>query len=192
MKPIVLASSSPRRRELLSQTGLSFIVDTVDTEENNFIGTDPEEMAKSISLAKAIAVAHRHPKSIIIGADTIGVLGRKLLGKPTNAIHAKEMLTLLSDKCHKVITGFSIIDTETGKTTSLAETTLVYFKRLSPAQIKNYIQTGEPLDKAGAYAIQGSGAELVDHIEGDFNNVVGLPVYALLRELLKFGINLPE
>jgi len=190
-KPVVLASSSPRRRELLEKTGLNFTVDSLETDERLNNTADPVELAKSISLMKASSAVPRHPCSIIIAADTFGVLDGRLLGKPDDAANAREMLALMSGKCHEVVTGFTIIDTDSGKTVSHVVKTRVHFKTLSKAQIEKYVETGEPLGKAGAYAIQGKGADLVEKIEGDYYNVIGLPVHALARELIKFGIELP-
>jgi septum formation protein len=190
-KPVVLASSSPRRMELLEKAGLEFSIDPSETDEKLDNSAEPEELARSISLMKASSAVPRHPGTIVIAADTFGVLDGRLLGKPEDAAHAREMLAIMSGKCHEVITGFTIIDADSGKTVSHVVKTRVYFKALSKAQIEEYVETGEPLGKAGAYAIQGKGAALVDKIEGDYYNVIGLPVHALARELIKFGIELP-
>jgi len=191
-KPVVLASASPRRKELLEKAGLKFTVDASEVEEKLDPGVEPAELARLISRMKAMSAALRHPGSIIIAADTFGVLDGRLLGKPDNAAHAREILSLMSGKRHKVITGFTVMDSDSGKTVSRAVQTFVCFKLLSEEQIDKYVKTGEPLDKAGAYAVQGSGAELVESIEGDYNNVIGLPVSAVIRELKKFGIELPK
>jgi septum formation protein len=191
-KPVVLASSSPRRRELLEKAGLEFSIDPSETEEKLDGSPEPEELARSISLMKARSAARRHPDSIVIAADTLGVLNGKVLGKPADADHARLMLKQMSGKCHEVLTGFTIIDSGSGKMVSRVVRTKVYFKELSNGQIDKYVETGEPLDKAGAYAIQGLGAALVEKIDGDYFNVVGLPVLELARELEKFGIELPD
>lgn len=187
---VVLASSSPRRRELLEKSGLKFTVDPTEMDEKLEGEVSPEELARSISLEKASAAAHRHPDSIIIAADTFGVLDGRLLGKPADASDARRMLTSLSGKCHEVLTGFTIMDSTSQKTVSRVVRTRVYFKVLSSEQIDQYVETGEPLDKAGAYAIQGLGAQLIDRVEGDYSNVIGLPVHALAEELDKFGVRL--
>jgi septum formation protein len=192
IKPVVLASSSPRRKELLEKAGLKFSVDPSETDEKLGESSGPEELAKSISLMKARSAAQRHPGSIIIAADTFGVLDGRLLGKPDDAAHARRMLKQMSGKCHEVLTGFTIIDSGSGKAVSRVVRTKVYFKELSSGQIDKYVESGEPLGKAGAYAIQGSGAALVERIDGDYFNVVGLPVRELARELKKFGIELPD
>jgi septum formation protein len=191
-KPVVLASSSPRRRELLEKTGLKFIVDAAEINEDHVRRMKPAELAKIISLEKAKAVAARHPGSIIIAADTFGMLDGRLLGKPRDGEEARDMLKRMSGRRHRVITGFTILDTATGKTVSKAVETSVYFRELGKEEIAAYVGTGEPLDKAGAYAIQGLGAQLVEKIEGDYYNVIGLPLRALARELNKFGVSLPS
>ncbi len=191
-KPVVLASSSPRRRELLEKTGLKFIVDAAEIYEDHGRRMRPAELAKIISLEKAKAVAARHPGSIIIAADTFGMLDGRLLGKPRDQEEARDMLKRMSGRRHRVITGFTILDTATGKTVSKAVETRVYFRELGKEEIAAYAGTGEPLDKAGAYAIQGLGAQLVERIEGDYYNVIGLPLSALARELNKFSVNLPS
>jgi len=191
-KPVVLASSSPRRRELLEKTGLKFIADAAEIFEDHGRRMRPAELAKIISLEKAKAVAARHPGSIIIAADTFGMLDGRLLGKPRDQEEARDMLKRMSGRRHRVITGFTILDTATGKTVSKAVETRVYFRELGKEEIAAYAGTGEPLDKAGAYAIQGLGAQLVERIEGDYYNVIGLPLSALAGELNKFGVNLPS
>ena len=191
MKPVVLASSSPRRKELLEKIGLKFTVDPVEVDEELSLEHDPLRLAKSISLKKALAAGKRHPEALIIAADTLGVIDGKRLGKPAGEAQAVAMLEELSGNCHRVITGFTLIDGVTGRTVSRAVQTMVYFRKLSKAEITDYVNTGEPLDKAGAYAIQGLGALLVERIDGDYYNVIGLPLSALAVELRKFGIKLP-
>ena len=190
-KPIVLASASPRRKELLKNLGLTFTVDRAEATEILNIGLKPAELAKSISLRKAQAAASRHADSIIIAADTFGVLDGVILGKPVDAHHASKMLAELSGRCHSVITGFTVIDSTTGRIVSRSVETRVYFRKLSRSEIGRYVKSGEPLDKAGAYAIQGLGALLVERIEGDYYNVIGLPLCALAEVLKRFGITLP-
>ena len=190
-KPVVLASSSPRRRELLEKTGLEFIVDAAEINEDHGRRMKPAELARTISLEKAKAVATRHPCAIIIAADTFGVLDGRLLGKPRDEEEARIMLWRMGGKCHRVVTGFTILDTDTGKAVSKAVETKVYFRKLDREEIEDYVRTGEPLDKAGAYAIQGLGALLVEKIEGDYYNVIGLPLSSLAQELKRFGVKLP-
>jgi septum formation protein len=190
-KPVVLASSSPRRREILEKTGLKFMVDAAEINEDHGRRMKPAELAKTISLEKAKVVAARHPCSIIIAADTFGVLGGRMLGKPRDENAARDMLGRMGGRRHRVVTGFTILDTETGKAVSKAVETKVYFRKLDSEEIEAYVKTGEPLDKAGAYAIQGMGALLVEKIEGDYYNVIGLPLSSLARELKRFGVKLP-
>ena len=190
-KPVVLASSSPRRREILEKTGLKFMVDAAEINEDHGRRMKPAELAKTISLEKAKVVAARHPCSIIIAADTFGVLDGRLLGKPRDEDEARLMLESMGGRRHRVVTGFTILDTETGKAVSKAVETKVYFRKLDSEEIEAYVKTGEPLDKAGAYAIQGMGALLVEKIEGDYYNVIGLPLSSLARELKRFGVKLP-
>ncbi len=188
MKEIVLASVSPRRKELLDRLGLRFRVEVSDVPEKLTHSLKPKALARSLALEKARAVAAKYPRAIIIAADTIGVLGGKILGKPENAEEARRMLKALSGKTHAVITGFAILDTEMGRVLTRAVETRVTFRRLSRREIEAYVGTGEALDKAGAYAIQGLGALLVKEIKGDYFNVVGLPLSALSQALKKFGV----
>lgn len=189
MKNIILASASPRRRALLEQIGLQFKIDTHRQEDPEVAVQEPEDIVKEISLKKAKSVAKYYPDAIIIAADTIGVIGNRIIGKPHSEKEAREILSLLSGKAHTVITGFTVMDTLTGKTISRSVETTVYFKRITAPEIEAYVQTGEPLDKAGAYAIQGLGAVLVEKIEGDYCNVMGLPLCALSEVLKEFGVN---
>ncbi len=133
----------------------------------------------------------RHADSIIIAADTIGVLEGRILGKPFDAPHARKMLAEMSGRCHSVITGFTVVDSATSRAVSRTVETKVFFRKLTRAEISRYVNTGEPLDKAGAYAIQGLGALLVDRIEGDYSNVIGLPLCELAVVLKRFGVTLP-
>ncbi len=188
MKHIILASASPRRSEILEKTGLRFRVDESGCEEKITPGLSPQALARSLSRQKAEAIAAKYKNALVIGADTFIVLKGEILGKPHTAKEAIRMLRTLSGKAHTVITGFTIINTESGKTISRSVKTRVYFKRLGPKDIEDYVKSGEPLDKAGGYAIQGLGAALIEKIEGDFFNVVGLPFSALIKGLKEFGI----
>ena len=187
---IILASSSPRRKELLESIGLCFEVDAAGYRENLFSGLEPHKLAAQISLQKARSVCDKYPDAVVIGADTFGVLDGRIIGKPGTAEEARKMLSAISGKSHLVITGFTIIDTASGKTVSATVDTKVFIKELTSEEIDAYVKTREPLDKAGAYAIQGLGALLVEKIEGDYYNVVGLPVYALVNALKEFGIRI--
>jgi septum formation protein len=189
MKRIILASASPRRKELLEKLGLKFEVDASNCEEEIDPVLGPDELVRRISITKAKAVAQRHQDAVIIAADTIGVIGKKLLGKPHTADEAGKMLAKISGKSHEVITGFTILDTVTNKIMTGTVSTKVYIKKLTQQEIAAYVQTGEPLDKAGAYGIQGRGAVIVEKIEGDYYNVMGLPLSALTVALIEFGIS---
>ena len=190
MKTIILASASPRRKELLEKINLKFEVDASDCEEDTNPGLEPEELVRQLSIKKAKSVAARHKNAIIIAADTIGVMGDKILGKPHTENEASKMLQTISGKSHLVITGFSILDPNTNKIFTGTVNTRVYIKKLTGHEIDAYVKTGEPLDKAGAYAIQGIGAVIVEKIEGDYYNVMGLPLNALTEALKEFGINI--
>ena len=190
MKTIILASASPRRKELLERIGLKFDVEAGNYEEEIIAGIEPHELVRQLSLKKAQAVAVGHKNVIIIAADTIGVLGNKILGKPHTEDEARKMLKEISGKPHTVITGFTILDTATDKVLSETVDTKVYIKQLTLPEIDAYVKTGEPLDKAGAYAIQGLGAVIVEKIEGDYYNVMGLPLNALVEALKEFTINI--
>ena len=183
--PLILASGSPRRKEILDTMGLEFSVDVSDADES-FAGT-PEEMVLELSRRKALAVASRHSGAMILAADTL-VFGDEVLGKPHSAEEAKRMLAGLSGRWHSVYTGVTMIDTRSGKTLSRADVTRVHFVALTAQDIDAYVATGEPLDKAGAYGIQGRGGMFIDRIEGSYSNVVGLPmalVHSMLLELEK-------
>lgn len=178
--PLILASGSPRRKEILDTMGLEFSVDVSDADES-FAGT-PEEMVLELSRRKAQAVASRHNGAMILAADTL-VFGDEVLGKPHSAEEARRMLAKLSGRWHSVYTGVTMIDTRSGKTLSRADVTRVHFVALTAQDIDAYVATGEPLDKAGAYGIQGRGGMFIDRIEGSYSNVVGLPM-ALVRSML--------
>ena len=189
MKKIILASSSPRRKALLKQIGLKFKTDARVQEEPDLAAEEPHRLSREISLKKAESVARDYPDTIIIAADTVGVIDGRIIGKPHSESEARAMLELLSGKAHIVITGFTVLDTFTGKSISRSVETTVFMKRLTHSEIEAYVKTGEPLDKAGSYAIQGLGAVLVEKIEGDYFNVMGLPLSALAKTLKKFGVD---
>ena len=189
MKKIILASASPRRKELLEQIGLRFEVEPRDYEEPAYAQEEPHEFARRTSLEKARAVAGKHSDAIVIAADTLVLFGKKILGKPHTHGAARMMLEAINGKSHIVITGFSIIDTVTKKMLSRSVETKVHIKKLTPFEMDAYVKSGEPLDKAGAYGIQGLGAVIVDRIEGDYFNVVGLPLAALVEALKEFGVS---
>jgi septum formation protein len=190
MRTIILASASPRRKELLEKTGLKFKVDESGIEERVAEGLTPHAVAKFLSREKARDVARRHKDCLIISADTIVVLKGKVFGKPKNEGESKMMLNALSGRAHYVISGFTILDTLSGKEISKTVETKVFLKRLDADEIDAYVRSGEPFGKAGAYGIQGLGSVMIRKIEGDFFNVVGLPLNALAENLKKFGIRI--
>jgi septum formation protein len=190
VKEIVLASASPRRREILELTGLRFRVDTSRYEETLDHTVNPHNLAKRLSLEKARAVAGKYKDALIIAADTFIVFRGKLLGKPHTPKETRNMLAMLNGKSHSVITGYTILDTGAGQKITRSVETKVWFKKMSSEEIDAYIATKEPLDKAGAYAIQGRGCVIVKKIEGDYLNVVGLPLFDIAVTLKKFGTGL--
>ena len=189
---LILASASPRRRELLGLLGLPFEVIPSRYEENDRdYHEDPAAWACHLSAEKAREVAARHPGHVVIGADTVVALGTRMYAKPADAGDALRMLSELSGEAHTVITGVTLIDgrPERGTEVSFPTTTLVRFRALQRAEIEAYVATGEPMDKAGAYAIQGHGGLLIQRIEGDYPNVVGLPLTPLALRLREMGFS---
>ena len=181
---IVLASSSPRRKMLLNQIGLQFDVIESEFEENLNDELPPEQLAERLAFQKAQTVAVSYSDAIVVGADTIVVDRYGILGKPQDAQDAYQMLSRLSGQVHQVITAVALISTYfPPKTLVKHEITNVKIATLSDQEINDYIQTGEPLDKAGAYAIQGKGTMFVEWIHGCYNNVVGLPLFLFLKML---------
>ncbi len=189
---IVLASASPRRRALLEQIGLDFDVVPSRSEELMHVGETPEQLVVRLSLEKAGDVAARPEVAgrWFIGSDTIVLCGGRILGKPRDAEDAAAMLRQLSGREHQVLSGFAVIDRQTGRQCQEAVCTKVRFRDLTDDEIARYIATGEPADKAGAYAIQGLGVCFVAGIEGSYSNVVGLPLCRLTLVLKEFGVPL--
>jgi len=185
---LILASKSPRRRYLLEKAGLKFTVIPSKVDENSVILSAPDTYVKSLAEAKAGDVSNRYPDSWVIGADTIVFVDGTILGKPASVDEARAMLKRLSAKTHQVLTGYCICRKTDGRFISECVTTDVSFKKLSATEIDWYIQSGEPFDKAGAYAIQGIGTFLVKRINGSYTNVVGLPVCEVLEYLIKEGV----
>lgn len=184
---IVLASSSPRRIELMKELGLDFTHVSPDAVEDN-TSRDPIERVEKNSRMKAESLQAHHPSSLIIGSDTVVSLGGEIMGKPVNEADAVRMLRDLSGNCNRVYTGISIFDSGSGKQLTRHACTKVWFKELSEEIIREYVSSGEPLDKAGAYGIQGLGGELVERIYGSYMNVVGLPLELLIEMLLELGV----
>lgn len=183
-KKIILASASPRRKELLKKIVANFSVVPSRVDEASLSANLPEAFAVKAALAKAEEVALRSRNSLVIGADTIVVLGKKILGKPKNKKEAIATLKSLAGKTHKVITGVAIVDSETFQKITGLEITKVTMKRIKEEEIKAYVATGQPLDKAGSYGIQEIEEIFIAKIDGDYENVVGLPLQ-LLNELLQ-------
>jgi septum formation protein len=190
MKTIILASASPRREELLEKIGLKFKVEPSNYEENISCELEPHELAKLLSLEKAKLVAKNHKNALIIAADTLIVFEGKILGKPRTKTEAREMLETINGKPHSVITGFTIVDSGSNKALSRSVETKIHLRKLSSTEIDAYVKSQEPLDKAGAYAIQGLGSVIVEKIEGDYFSVVGLPLSALAVSLKEFGVHI--
>ncbi len=175
---LILASASPRRREILSEGGIAYTVRPSDIDESAFSGVEPRLMVQLLAAAKA-AKAAEGENEVVLGADTVVACDGKVLGKPQNEEEAKAMLSMLSGKTHSVYTGIAVLCAGDGRMRTHCEETKVTFRTLSEAEILGYIATGEPMDKAGAYGIQGKGGALVEKTEGDFQNVVGLPLGAV-------------
>ena len=188
---IILASKSPRRREILENTKVRFSIKESQIDETIKLNESPKDTVKRLAYEKAFDVAKRNTDRLVIGADTIVALDNEVLGKPKDQNEAYQMIKRLSNKTHKVITGISLINLKENKIIKDYVVSFVTFKDLSEDSIKDYINTNESLDKAGAYGIQGYGALLVKNIQGDYFNIVGLPI-SRLSDLLKnhFDINL--
>ena len=187
MKRFIVASASPRRKELLSNVGFTFEVIPSDADESCDESLSPEELVKELGRRKAESVFAENTDAVVLGCDTIVEYSGTVLGKPESRAEAKEMLRMLSGKKHNVHTGVCIMDSE--KAVSFTSTVKVEFYELSEELIDSYVATGESDDKAGAYGIQGVGCVLVKGIEGDYFSVVGLPVAETVRRLGEFGIN---
>jgi len=178
---LVLASASPRRQELLRSAGLSFEVQPADIPESALPGEAAKDCAERLARDKALAAASQRPHDFILGADTVVVVDGQILGKPADAADAARMLRLLSGSEHQVITGVCLV--VNGQPSVASETTVVTMSELTEKDITDYVASGEPMDKAGAYAIQGIASRWIPRIEGDYCNVVGLPVALVFRML---------
>jgi septum formation protein len=187
---IILASGSPRRQLFLAGLGLDFAVVIADVDETGRTGETPPAFVRRLALAKAAAVAAAHPEAWVIGADTVVVLAGAILGKPADPDDALAMLTRLAGRTHEVWTGFAVMRDEAVAIAREVRTE-VTFVTAAAAVLAAYVATGEPLDKAGAYGIQGRGGVLVERIDGSHSNVVGLPMAELVEELLGLGAIVP-
>ncbi len=188
MKPIVLASASPRRAELLRQIGLTFDIAESGVPEDEAKEKDPVRLAERLALLKARAVAATLTRGIVIGADTVVCVDGNMLGKPADREESLQMLRLLSGGSHDVLTGVAIIEQPGMKTLCRVERTRVFFRPLSDEEIHSYLTKAEVMDKAGSYGIQGLGGGLVSRIEGCYFNVVGLPLALTVEMLKEFGV----
>lgn len=192
VQPLILASASPRRHAILGELGVAFEIEPADVDETPPEGLSPRQVAIALAVKKARAIAVRRPDRVVVGADTIVALGTRLLGKPVDADDACATLTALSGSTHEVITGVAIIDGPRGREVSSAGVTRVTMREMTPAEIDEYVASGECFGKAGAYAIQEKADRFVSKLEGDYDNVVGFPskVYlALMDELTLSGTN---
>ena len=188
MSKLILASTSLRRKDLLAKAGFEYEVIPSDYEEDMTLDMDPRELVMLFAQEKARSVAEKFPDAVVIGADTVIAFGNRAVGKPHTPQKAKETLSRLSGSAHSVLTGFCIMHISADMRESRVVETHVYFKHLSENEVDSYIATGEPLDRAGAYAIQAKGKFLIDRIDGDYTNVVGFPVQDISEVLASFGI----
>jgi septum formation protein len=184
---LVLASASPRRRELLQNAGIAFTVQPSDIPEVPLIGESAKDLAERLARDKALAVFQLNPKDSVLGADTVVVVESEILGKPRDRDDAARMLRSLSGRQHEVITGVCLVG-EAIPAYVRSATTLVTMNKIEESELQDYIATGEPLDKAGAYAIQGIASRWITQIEGDYSNVVGLPVPLVWKMLRQHGV----
>ena len=191
-RQIILASKSPRRKELLEQAGLNFSIIPSGFDEEAVVIKEPAGYAMHLAENKALDIARQYSAAVVIGADTIVIIDGQVLNKPKDTAHAREMLLKLMGNTHQVITGFSIVcAAENRRYTSFCQTDVV-FKALSRDEVEWYIHTDEPYDKAGGYAIQGLGSFMIESVRGSYTNVVGLPVCEVMDYLYKAKIIVPE
>lgn len=184
---IILASSSPRRKELLSQAGVDFKIIVSGCDETPVPGESVKEMVERLAVIKAAAVADLHPEAFVIGADTTVWIDEQSLGKPANEDEACAMLKQIQGRTHEVWGGIAVLNRQKGIERVWSHSTRVTMSRMSPETIARYVSSGEPMDKAGSYAIQGLGLQFVESVEGSYSNVVGLNITSLMRELAALG-----
>lgn len=189
MTKIILASSSPRRQELLRQLAIPFTVRAVPVDENIEGDMPPGLLVENLALRKARAVAGELEEGLVIGSDTVVVLDNRVLGKPRSRKEALQMLENLRGRVHEVYTGLALVDAGSGRSVTAHECTKVHFRKPARHELEAYVDSGEPMDKAGAYGIQGLGAVFVSGIKGCYYNVVGLPVAKLVEMLGEFGVD---
>jgi septum formation protein len=190
LPPILLASASPRRRELLARLVPDFQVEAPEIDEDALVVSDLRQTARRVSRAKAFAALHRHPEMLVLGGDTVVDLDGQLLGKPKDAEDAVRILMVLSGRTHRVHTGVAGFNGR--RRLGEVVTSFVRFHRFTAQKARAYVQTGEPMDKAGAYGVQGAGNELIAEVRGSLTGVMGLPLPAVHRILTQFGYRLPE
>ncbi|MCG8515608.1 MAG: Maf family protein [Halanaerobiales bacterium] len=188
MSKIILASNSPRREKLLKQLGLSFTIVPSKIDEKSYADLEPEVMVQELAGAKAQEVAELVEETVVIGADTIVLAEQHILGKPRDQEEAFQMLWRLQGKKHRVLTGLAVYDTKSGRLLVDYDRAEVYLRKMEEREITAYIGTGEPMDKAGAYAIQGLGGIFVEGLVGSYYTVVGLPIHKLVLMLKEFQI----
>lgn len=191
MKSLILASGSPGRREILEETKYPFRIVVSNYVEDMSLDLAPKKLAIYLSKGKARDVAKRSTNAIVLGADSFVVFRGQLFGKPHTLKRANETLSLFSGQSHSFITGFTILDTDTKREYSEAVETKIYFRKLTQKEITDYLAKENVLEKAGAYTIQGPAMKFIKRIDGDYNNVRGLPLANVSKAMKKFGINLP-
>jgi septum formation protein len=190
-KPLILASASPRRQQFLTDLGLNFRCLPADIDETPEAGETPASFALRLARRKAETIAEQHPQAYVIGSDTVVTLNNRILGKPADAAHALDILQSLQGKTHQVITGLSLTCLHDNCFEYIVRTTSVTFSAFSDSILRAYIRTGEPMDKAGAYGIQGKGSFLVQTIQGSCSNVIGLPINTCTSLLLQYEVIIP-
>lgn len=188
MKKLILASGSPWRKTILEKACIPFEVQLPDYEEDMTLRVSPQKLASTLALGKARSVAVRHTNAVVVGADTFTVYKKELLGKPHTKANAMRILKMLSGKWHDVYTGIAVVDAQTGKSVAKTVHTRVHFRKLTTHEITAYVESGEPLEAAGSYTSQNTGATFIDRIEGEFWSVTGLPIATLVPLLARFGI----
>ncbi len=191
-KRLILASASPRRKEMLANLGLDFEVRVAEVDEVPLYGESPKEFVLRAAIEKASDITAKHPDAWVLGADTIVVCQGEILGKPKDASEAQRMLMRLAGQMHKVLTGFCLKREQENISVNRVIATEVYFSAFTEAIAAAYVATGEPLDKAGAYGIQGRGGVLVEKIDGSYSNVVGLPLTETVEEMLRYKVIQPR
>ena len=188
MKRLILASASPRRKKILEMLGLEFTVFPSKIQEKITPGLSPREQVEALSQQKAKAVSSEFKNAIILSADTMVAVGSDVIGKPKDLENAKRMLQKFSGKEHLIVTGFTLLDTQTKKMVTKSTETKIWFRKMTAKEISAFVEKEKPLDKAGAYAIHELAAVFIEKIEGDYMGAIGVSVFLLAKELKRFGI----